>query len=601
MGDPGSESDVEVIDITTTPLAPPASHPPRTLGGISSSDDDDDLNELLNWRPPFSRTLGEGNAAGTINDELSTSTKRNSIQLIADGWVDAEQVATKPHAGRAAGNNLIGGSLVGSSPHAVTTEVVDLLSDSEDEAEEQQLWAGRNPSSYDQGQSPSKEANQSNPGDEALGLEDFDFLAVASQPTSDSPGIGYKGNEAGPTIRSTSLESQIESECNSASLSDTRSGDNQLDRGLSKEEKAQARKDAAITKKRERQEAVAEAKLQRERQRADRKAMKERQKETEKLEKAARKEREQQARGNFSHLEVACVMEQRYFEDPDSTVVRACASKQANSSSEEFRVVSGDCNIHRAVWWTHRGHLEGGAAAQGPGVTTLGLLLVVIHADELLQCLLRRGDDQESFPDLGNLVDTIRSSERSFSRLIIVLEGVEQELHRRWNMKYSGDGRGAPCSTADDLEDATSWLLIHKETETRLTKDGEQTGQYLWDLTRALSVIPYKDDVTELHCVARLKSRAIGSDLLPPEEQEMADTWVRMLQQIPGISEPKAMAIAQHYPLPRSLVCALSDPTVPVEQRMHLLADKMGSRNESKRSRRVYEALMQEDGDYELT
>lgn len=35
-------------------------------------------------------------------------------------------------------------------------------------------------------------------------------------------------------------------------------------------------------------------------------------------------------------------------------------------------------------------------------------------------------------------------------------------------------------------------VLPPQDTETRLTKDAEETGQYLWDLTRALSTMPYK-------------------------------------------------------------------------------------------------------------
>ena len=150
----------------------------------------------------------------------------------------------------------------------------------------------------------------------------------------------------------------------------------------------------------------------------------------------------------------------------------------------------------------------------------------------------------------------------------------------------------------------------HQDVETRVTKDGADTGQYLWDLTRALSTIPYKvplcddlltldtprwaiffrafpffagimralvplcleevcvpskiresilsvhwkkstafwrhppspspalpclavrcarslkDDVTELHCVPRFKTRARGSENLAEDDQKLADTWV---------------------------------------------------------------------------
>lgn len=36
------------------------------------------------------------------------------------------------------------------------------------------------------------------------------------------------------------------------------------------------------------------------------------------------------------------------------------------------------------------------------------------------------------------------------------------------------------------------WCGVLQDVETRVTKDGADTGQYLWDFTRALSTIPYK-------------------------------------------------------------------------------------------------------------
>lgn len=74
-----------------------------------------------------------------------------------------------------------------------------------------------------------------------------------------------------------------------------------------------------------------------------------------------------------------------------------------------------------------------------------------------------------------------------------------------------------------------------------------------------------------------------------------------MLEQIPGISGPKAMEIAKHYCSPRALAAALTDPTVPEKQRAVLLADKMGgTRYEGKRARTVFDLFTQEDGDFVL-
>lgn len=55
-------------------------------------------------------------------------------------------------------------------------------------------------------------------------------------------------------------------------------------------------------------------------------------------------------------------------------------------------------------------HLDGGAAATGPGVETLDTLAVVVFPERLLQYLRYCGgaSDGNVFPDLGRFVDNIR-------------------------------------------------------------------------------------------------------------------------------------------------------------------------------------------------
>lgn len=80
-----------------------------------------------------------------------------------------------------------------------------------------------------------------------------------------------------------------------------------------------------------------------------------------------------QAMGKFSHEEVACVMERRFFDDPRNARARAGAAYQ--NSSEKFMVVAGECGAPGAVWWTRRGvnvrgrgrgHGRGGVACRPP-------------------------------------------------------------------------------------------------------------------------------------------------------------------------------------------------------------------------------------------
>lgn len=61
-----------------------------------------------------------------------------------------------------------------------------------------------------------------------------------------------------------------------------------------------------------------------------------------------------QARGAFSHLEVACVMERRFFGDAKNAAARAGVAQQPGGK-EEFMVAPADCAVPGAVWWTRRG------------------------------------------------------------------------------------------------------------------------------------------------------------------------------------------------------------------------------------------------------
>jgi len=79
-------------------------------------------------------------------------------------------------------------------------------------------------------------------------------------------------------------------------------------------------------------------------------------------------------------------------------------------------------------------------------------------------------------------------------------------------------------------------------------------------MTRALANQPYRNMVTELECIRKLKCRVPlpenndnnnnNNQLLLLHAQ---DVWVRQLQQIPGISEQTARMLARHYPTIQSL------------------------------------------------
>lgn len=55
-----------------------------------------------------------------------------------------------------------------------------------------------------------------------------------------------------------------------------------------------------------------------------------------------------------------------------------------------------------------------------------------------------------------------------------------------------------------------------------------------------------QDDVTELHCVNRFKTKAAGSEALPKEEQDLADTWVSVPREALSGLCPAEKAVSPH-------------------------------------------------------
>lgn len=75
-----------------------------------------------------------------------------------------------------------------------------------------------------------------------------------------------------------------------------------------------------------------------------------------------------------------------------------------------------------------------------------------------------------------------------------------------------------------------------------------------------------------------------------------------MLGQVQGVSENRAVEIGVHYPLPRDLVAALSDPAVAESERESLLANKMGGdRTQTTIAKRIFQLFTQEDGDFVIS
>lgn len=109
----------------------------------------------------------------------------------------------------------------------------------------------------------------------------------------------------------------------------------------------------------------------------------------------------------------------------------------------------------------------------------------------------------------------------------------------------------------------------------QFTCDVEATASYVALVTREIVVSSTKLSAQDefLESVPRLHSfrvTATGATM-----NTFANTWLRMLQMIPGVSEDKAQNILNHYPSFASLMSAYEDPTLTQSMKEDLLADKM--------------------------
>jgi hypothetical protein len=228
-------------------------------------------------------------------------------------------------------------------------------------------------------------------------------------------------------------------------------------------------------------------------------------------------------------------------------------------------------------------------------------MLVVVDPAQFCNRLSVRGPPPNSYPSVGEYVNEAlaRCAGR---RLLLVMQGVAQEVNKRVAARHRAsashhDRCATVVSGTEELEDCCAWLLICKGVECKVTRDVGETGQYLWDLTRSLANNPYRDAVTELHCLTKLKCTVDGGSMEGAQHDDAAtgykrtaattiDVWMRQLMMIPGVSEPKARCIVKHYPSLRQLLHAFTDPREQHPE--ELLAGILGARREGVLSNRVY-------------
>ncbi|KAF0693867.1 Aste57867_15209 [Aphanomyces stellatus] len=131
-------------------------------------------------------------------------------------------------------------------------------------------------------------------------------------------------------------------------------------------------------------------------------------------------------------------------------------------------------------------------------------------------------------------------------------------------------------------------------TFAHFTTDAADTVDYLVSLTKEIALLPQADAVDFLTHISRLSSLRATAD--GDTSNELTNTWLRMLQMIPGMSEERAQRVVGHYPTMQSLLEIYHNPALSASAKEVLLADKLNPTSiEIVLSKRIYTVFTSTD------
>jgi len=313
-----------------------------------------------------------------------------------------------------------------------------------------------------------------------------------------------------------------------------------------------------------------------------------------------RKVAAQQTMGHFAKEEICMLVEPKLLKNGEwkDTFDQICESYD---SVEALQGVS-----EGSIQFIRRKYVDGGGKSafralernnQNGYHLVFHLVILFSVPDDFLK-LLERSDDDDDYPKLEEWLEekyTLWKSKWGRSenpRLMILLPGVLEEIHKNWNGASRKDRD--LLSTDADLDDAIVWLRVAFQVECQLFPSKEKVTEFLLKMTRAISSEPYRQNSTELECVCKIKTR-LENPAQASTIEIANDTWIRMLQQLPGMSAQRAESLAQFYPTFRSLMQAYNSTEVEGDKRLmvaHLLHDKVQLK---KLSEQLYRTMTAKD------
>jgi hypothetical protein len=348
--------------------------------------------------------------------------------------------------------------------------------------------------------------------------------------------------------------------------------------------KQHQREEARRKEKERREEQKRQEKRAREEERNRKRAEEEVAKRLEQEAKRRRIESAQQTSGKFAPNEIAILMDPQLME------------RMETDRLQETYVVHPHSNVRGSVRWIRKDYTAGGAQAaiqalqaqRSSGYQFLDRMVICFHEPKEFINMLQRSDHDDDYPLLESWLRSLEFR----GKLVLLLHQVTDALHREWNA-HRRTKQNPPPPTDAELDDSIVWLLIQFQVECIKCDSEEQVLQTIKKMTRALSEEPYKQQVTELECVKKIKSDCPDN---ADNFTKAKDCWIRQLQQVPRVSEAMARHLSEYFPTARSLWDAYQDPSRTQDEKRLLIAPlfKVG-RQHPKLADTVYRLLTSAD------
>ena len=286
------------------------------------------------------------------------------------------------------------------------------------------------------------------------------------------------------------------------------------------------------------------------------------QKEQEKISKASKKDSAKQRSGKFAKDEIAVIVEPSLKES-------VYVPLQELEHKYGYKVVEHNGLDHGTVVFIRRDALKGGAESAVTAMKsgrTSGFeflnKLIVIFADpnKFLELLEKHDDETDNYSKLEEYISELRRSWNSnwkelnqpTPKITLLLPSVKEALNKLWHSSSTHLHTSVPNLLPRDfeLEDAAMWCSIQFSVDIIPLSGDEQLTDFLQKMTRSISETPYRDQVTELECIKKIRSD-LPATARPHEKAR--DTWERMLLQVPQLSLQRARNATQVYPTIMSL------------------------------------------------